>query len=396
MEKHSQAYNEIQEKYAGIYTIFSFGREKYESIRCTRKLRESTQIQVKYEIMSSVAQMTTMFIGSLGPLAVLYYGGQEIMQGNMTIGEFWAFNAYLGFLFGPVQGITNLNFAIQNALAAMGRIFELFDTKPEIRESPSPVPLPSQPGVVIYSRVSFQYKTNNDLILNNINFEIKSGEVYALIGLSGAGKTTLVNLLPRFYDPIEGKISINGVDIREVSLKALRGIIGVVPQDIFLFSGTVRENIAYGNKRATKDDIYAAAKAANAHNFIIKLPRGYDTEVGERGVKLSGGEKQRIAIARAALKNPKILILDEATASLDSESEILIQDALKRLTVDKATIVIAHRLTTIMNATKILVLNNGEIIEKGDHKELYHQDGFYRKLYNTQFRDKDNLQESIK
>jgi subfamily B ATP-binding cassette protein MsbA len=386
MEKYSRAYNTMQEKFAGIYTIFSFGREKFEAMRCTRSLRESTQVQVKFEISNSLAQMTSMFIGSLGPLAVLFYGGQEIMRGNMTIGEFYAFNAYLGYLFGPAHAITNLNFEIQSSLAALGRIFELFDSRPEIAESARPVPVPAELREIEYSGVSFRYGAKADLVLREIDFRIRTGEFFALVGLSGAGKSTLVNLLPRFFDPVEGKILINGVDIREMSVRGLRKMIGIVPQDVFLFEGTIGENIAYGDRWAGREEIVSAAKSANADAFIRKLPLGYETEVGERGVKLSGGEKQRVAIARAALKSPKILILDEATAALDSESEVLIQDALRRLTKDKATIVIAHRLTTILNATEILVLHNGEIIETGSHTELYEQGGFYRKLYDTQFR----------
>lgn len=386
MEMYSRAYNTMQERFAGIYTIFGFGREKYEAMRCTRSLRESTKVQVKYEVSNAVAQMTSMLIGSLGPLAVLFYGGQEIMKGNMTIGEFYAFNAYLGYLFGPAQALTNLNFELQSSLAALGRIFELFDTKPEIREARSPVAVPGKLEDIVYSHVGFRYSTEMDLVLRDIDFKMKTGEFVALVGLSGAGKTTLVNLLPRFFDPVEGSILINGIDIREMDVQALRKIIGIVPQDVFLFDGTIEENIAYGDRWGGREAIVEAAKSANADGFISRLPQGYETEVGERGVKLSGGEKQRIAIARVAVRNPKILILDEATAALDSESEVLIQDALKELTRDKATIVIAHRLTTVLSATKILVLHNGKIIEMGTHPELCEQGGFYRKLYDTQFR----------
>lgn len=390
MEKMSRVYSETQEKFAGIYTIFSFCREKYEAMRFAGKLRESVRVQVKYELVSLVAQSTIMFIGSLGPLAIMYFGGREIIQGRMTIGEFVAFNAYIHYLFGPAQGLTGLNLAIQSSLAALGRIFELFDSKTEIRETAFPVNLPADPRQIVYSHVSFRYEGNQDPVLRDISFRISAGETYAIVGHSGAGKTTLVNLLPRFFDPEDGRILIDGVDIREVSVRDLRRIIGIVPQDIFLFNGTVRDNIGYGKKNATDEQIILAAKAANAHGFIVDLPKGYDTEVGERGVLLSGGEKQRIAIARAALKNPKILILDEATASLDSESELLIQDALRELAKDKATLVIAHRLSTVLNATKILVLREGRNIEMGSHAELYGQNGFYRHLYDTQFYSRDN------
>jgi subfamily B ATP-binding cassette protein MsbA len=393
MEKVSRAYGEMQEKFSGIYTVIAFCREKYEAMRCARKLQESVDVRVKYEIMSSFANTTTMFIGSLGPLAIMFFGGREIINGNMTIGEFVAFNAYIRYLFGPAKGITDLNFAIQTALAALGRIFELFDMKPEIRESSSPAAIPDAPAEVTYSHVDFRYERGSELVLRDIEFSIKAGEVFALVGLSGAGKTTLVNLLPRFFDPEKGMILINGVDIRSVRLSDLRRIIGVVPQDIFLFNGTIRENIGYGKIDSHEHDIIEAAKAANAHDFIVSLQRGYDTEVGERGVLLSGGEKQRIAIARSALKDPRILILDEATASLDSESERLIQNALARLTRDKATLVIAHRLSTVLNATNILVLHEGRIVEKGSHEELHDKCGFYRNLYDTQFRKNEHLSE---
>ncbi len=386
MEKQSRAYSALQERFAGIYTIFAFGREKFEAVRCARKLKESVQVQARYEVMGLVAQTVIMFVGALGPLAIMFFGGREIMRGNMTIGAFVAFTAYIRYLFDPAMEITNMNVAVQRALAAMGRIFELLDTEPEIRDPASPVSLPERPRVVTYENVGFRYEPELDLVLRDISFSVRAGEIVALVGRSGAGKTTLVNLLPRFFDPVSGSIMIDGVDIRDVRLRDLRDAIGIVPQDIFLFDGSVRENIAYGKRGATDEEIVAAAQAANAHLFISKLPDGYYTAIGERGVLLSGGEKQRIAIARAALKDPRILILDEATASLDSESEALIQDALRRLAEDRATLVIAHRLTTVQSATRILVMWEGRIIEVGSHDELYGRNGYYRTLYDTQFR----------
>ncbi len=385
MEKQSQAYSTIQERFAGIYTIFAFGREKYEAIRCARKLGESVKVHARYELTGMIAQSVIMFIGALGPLAIMFFGGREIMRGNMTIGAFVAFSAYIQYLFGPAMEITNTNIQVQRALAAMGRIFELFDTEPEIQDPPSPVPLPARPRTVVYDNVSFRYEPDQKHVLRDISFTVRAGEVVALVGRSGAGKTTLVNLLPRFYDPVKGAISIDGTDIRGVRFSELRGAIGIVPQDIFLFDGTIRENIAYGRRNATDGEIVDAARAANAHRFISQLPDGYDTAIGERGVLLSGGEKQRIAIARAALKDPRILILDEATASLDSESEALIQEALQRLALERATLIIAHRLTTVLSATRILVLSGGKLVEEGSHDELYGQNGYYRSLYDTQF-----------
>lgn len=389
MEKQSQAYSTIQERFAGIYTVFAFGREKYEAIRCARKLGESVKVHTRYELTGMIAQSVIMFIGALGPLAIMFFGGREIMRGNMTIGAFVAFSAYIRYLFGPAMELTNMNIQVQRALAAMARIFELFDTEPEIQDPPVPVPLPPRPRIVTYDRVGFRYEPEQEPVLRDISFSVRAGEIVALVGRSGAGKTTLVNLLPRFYDPEEGVITIDGVDIRHVRLGELRGAIGIVPQDIFLFDGTVRENIAYGRRNATDEEVVEAARAANAHRFISRLPHGYDTAIGERGVLLSGGEKQRIAIARAALKDPDVLILDEATASLDSESEALIQEALRRLARDRATLVIAHRLSTVLSATRILVVWEGRIIEEGNHRELYEHNGYYRNLYDTQFKNNE-------
>jgi subfamily B ATP-binding cassette protein MsbA len=289
----------------------------------------------------------------------------------------------------PLGAFTALYSQLQQALGASERVFELLDTPPEMRDAPDAVALPPITGQVRFEEVSFDYGDSEQTreVLQRVSLAVEPGQVAALVGPSGAGKTTLVNLIPRFYDPTQGRILVDGYDIRRVQMRSLREQIGIVPQETALFSGSVQDNIAYGKLDATQEEIEAAARAANAHDFILALPEGYATLVGERGVKLSGGQRQRIAIARALLKNPRILILDEATSSLDSESELAVQEALERLMRDRTTFVIAHRLSTIINADWIIVLAGGQIVEQGPHAELLAQEGgLYRRMYALQFR----------
>jgi len=302
-----------------------------------------------------------------------------------TIGELIAFLGYVGLAVNPLNRIGRDYSQYQQALASAERIFELLDIEPEIKESPGAVEMPRIEGYIKFEGVSFSYN-EKELVLENINLDLKPGEKVALVGPSGVGKTTLVSLIPRFYDPVFGKISIDKQDIRKVRLSTLREQIGIVPQETILFSGSIRDNIAYGKVEASDEEIVGAAKRANAHNFISALPNGYETQVGERGVKLSGGERQRIAIARAILRNPRILILDEATSAVDAEAEVLIQEALEKLMRNKTTIIIAHRLSTILGADKIVVLKGGKVGEVGSHEELLSKGGTYAKLYKTQFR----------
>jgi ATP-binding cassette subfamily B protein len=277
----------------------------------------------------------------------------------------------------------------KEAMASGQRIFEILDTQSEVEESPDAIPLPAIAGYVRFENVSFRYDDNDELVLKNFSLDIEPGETVAILGATGSGKSTLINLIPRFYDPTSGTITIDDIDIRTVTLESLRKQIGIVLQDTFLFATSLKDNIAYGRTNATEEEIIAAAKAANIHNFIDSLPKGYDTEVGERGVTLSGGEKQRVAIARALLMNPKILILDDSTSSVDTETEHLIQNAITTLVKDRTTFVIAQRLSTVKRANKIVVLENGEIIEQGTHDELLKKGGIYTEIYNMQFKQQE-------
>lgn len=359
-------------------------QEKFQALRLLSSLKTSMNINIRNNLISSLAGSLTALIGSLGPLIVLWYGGNEVIRGRLTIGQLIGFNSFLAYLFGPTQRLVNLNFSVQHSLGAIERIFEILDFEPEVKEDSDAQELKSINGFITFENLNFSYN-GTDWVLKNINFTINAGEVVAIVGKSGAGKSTLAKLIPRFYDPQLGSIKIDGVDIRKVTIKSLREQIGVVSQETFLFSGSVKENIRYGNSRASDEDIIKAAKAANAHEFIVRLPQSYDTEIGERGIKISGGQKQRLAIARMILKNPKILVMDEATSSVDSKSEKLIQEALCNLMKGRTTIVIAHRLSTILFADMIVILENGQIVEQGTHKELYEKSSVYRRLFDNQF-----------
>jgi subfamily B ATP-binding cassette protein MsbA len=324
-------------------------------------------------------------LGGVGIACIVFYGGYNVIQGEATPGTFFSFLAALLMLYEPVKRLSGVNNTVQQGLAAAARIFEVLDTVPEVRDKPGARTLPAVSREVEYEDVSFKYE--EDWVLKNINLRIRAGEMVAFVGASGGGKTTLVNLLPRFYDVTTGRILIDGVDIRDYRVESLRAMIGIVTQQTILFNETVRDNIAYGKVGQPLEEIVKAAQAAYADGFIGNLPRGYDTVIGEQGAKLSGGERQRISIARALLKNAPILILDEATSSLDSESEIEVQKALEYLMEGRTTLVIAHRLSTIRKANRIVVISNGEIVEVGTHEELMEKNGEYKKLYLLQFKD---------
>jgi subfamily B ATP-binding cassette protein MsbA len=328
-------------------------------------------------------------IGGLGTLVILGYGAWLAIYkvDGFTIGQLAAFNFYLGMLYAPITRIVDANAIIQRAVVALEKIFTVLDTQPHIPENDKLPALPPSRGEVTFSRVSFGYRSGQATI-SEVSFQANPGEMIALVGPSGAGKSTIITLLARFYDPNSGSILIDGQDIRQFNVQSLRRQIGIVMQENILFGGTIRDNIKYGRPGASQDDMIAAAKAANAHEFIAKLPRGYDSIIGERGVTLSGGQRQRIAISRVILKDPRILILDEATSALDTESERLIQDALERLMKNRTSLVIAHRLSTIINADRILVMQQGKVVESGRHEELLHNpDGLYAKLHRLQFKE---------
>ena len=319
-------------------------------------------------------------LGAIGFSIVLVCGGIEVIKGGWTTGAFMAFIAAVFSAYQPLKNFAQVNSTAQQAVTASERIFEILDQKPTIVDKPNATILAPFSKEISYQNVNFYYEKDKD-ILKDISFKIPIGKTVAFVGSSGSGKTTITNLLLRFYDVTSGKICIDGADIKDVTLESLRAQIGVVSQDVLLFNETIKYNISYGKENATDEEIEAAAKAANAHNFISNLPNKYNTIVGERGMKLSGGEKQRIAIARAMLKNPPILILDEATSALDTESEKLVQEAIETLMKDRTVILIAHRLTTVKNADQILVLDKGKIAETGKHQELLDKNSVYAKLY---------------
>jgi subfamily B ATP-binding cassette protein MsbA len=375
----------LLETITGTRIVKAFNMEDYERKRFAKENRRLFGIQIKSVRVRAISHPLMEFLGGVGIACIVFYGGYNVIQGVSTPGTFFSFLAALLMLYEPVKRLSGVNNTVQQGLAAASRIFEVLDTVPEIRNKPGARTVPPVVREVEYRNVSFKYE--EDWVLKNINLRIQAGEMVAFVGASGGGKTTLVNLLPRFYDVTEGQILIDGVDIRDYRVESLRAMIGIVTQQTILFNETVRDNIAYGKVGQPLEEIAKAAKAAFADGFIGNLPLGYDTVIGEQGVKLSGGERQRISIARALLKNAPILILDEATSSLDSEAEIEVQKALEYLMEGRTTLVIAHRLSTIRKANRIVVLSDGEIVEVGTHEELMEKNGEYKKLYLLQFQD---------
>ncbi len=381
VENISEISSFLQETLSGIKVIKIFTREKDE-INKFRNFTYATYARnMKAVRLIAFQKPINELLSVVGVIAVILFSGYQMIKGEITLGDFTRFIVVTTMAYKPLKGLGNINTSIQKARASGKRIFDLMDEKPEKKNVKE---INKIEGKVEFKGVHFSYEKNKK-ILTDINITANPGDVIAIVGPSGSGKTTIVNLIPRFYETTRGKIFIDGIDIKQVNLQSLRKHIGMVPQDTFLFSGTIKENIGYAKKDATDKEIIQAAKEANAHKFIMKLKNRYDTEIGERGIQLSGGEKQRISIARAILKNPKILILDEATSALDTESEILVQEALTRLMKGKTTFVIAHRLSTIRNATKIIVVENGKIIQQGTHNQLIKKKkGLYYKLCNAQ------------
>jgi subfamily B ATP-binding cassette protein MsbA len=377
------------EALAGVRIVKSFAREPYEVARYGDRVEQLYQTSMERVKVRAVIGPIIGFLGFAAIATVLWVGGRLVISGQLTSGQLVAFLLYTLMIAAPIGAFTTLYAQFQQAIGASDRVFELLSTPSEMQDDADAQPLPAIAGLVRFENVTFDYQDHSQArtVLRDINLSAEPGQVIALVGPSGAGKTTLVNLIPRFYDPTRGSITIDGCDIRHVQMRSLREQIGIVPQETALFGGSVRDNIRYGKLDATQEEIEAAAKAANAHEFVTGMPDGYDTLVGERGVKLSGGQRQRIAIARAILKNPRVLILDEATSSLDSESEQAVQEALDHLMRDRTTFVIAHRLSTITNADVIAVLDDGRIVEQGSHAELMAREGgLYRRMYARQFR----------
>lgn len=377
----------LHETIAGNRIVKAFGMEEYENRRFSAENHRLFQLRMKKVRIKALSAPVVEFLGGLAVAAVIWYGGYSVITGKSTPGTFFSFIAAFMMLYEPIKRMNRTNQTIQEGMAAAARIFEVLDTKPEITDKPGAITLPTPSKSIKFSHVYFKYE--DEMVLKDINFEVKIGEIVAIVGMSGAGKTTIANLLPRFYDVTEGAILIDGYDIRDVTISSLRAQFAIVTQQTILFNDTVRNNIAYGNIDRTDEEIIRAATAAYADEFIRNLPLGYDTIIGEQGFKLSGGERQRIAIARALLKNAPILILDEATSSLDARSEEEVQKALENLMERRTTFIIAHRLSTIRKAQRILVLSQGRIVEEGTHEELMRLNGEYRKLYEIQMQEKE-------
>ena len=379
---------ELYESVAGAKVVKAFHRENYQKRRVFHGMRQTLAWQIEIAKHRTAMGRISGFFQSFGTAIVLCYGGYLVIQGEFTVGTLVAYYQYLGRLYGPMMKLININTTIQEAMVSAERVFGLLDSQPTVDEVTDAIELPEVHGHVRFENVAFHYEPENP-VLHNISFDVKPDMMVALVGPSGCGKSTIANLIARFYDPTKGAIYIDDHDLRQITLKSLRNQIGIVLQDNFLFQGSVAENIQFGRLDATETEIVEASLAANAHQFVVEeLQGGYEAEVGERGMRLSGGQKQRISIARTILRNPRILILDEATSDLDSESESLIQEALDRLMTGRTTFVIAHRLSTILKADIILVMKDGGILEKGTHEELLELDGLYASMYQKQFKTK--------
>ncbi|MBL8098085.1 MAG: ABC transporter ATP-binding protein, partial [Anaerolineales bacterium] len=374
----------LQENLAGIKVIKAFTREREQQKRFKDSADDAMQQSIVVARLFTFLFPLIFMVANMGQVAILNVGGKEIIAGALSLGEWQEFSLYLLYLFIPIAQLGFIITQLGQASASASRIFEIIDAKSDIIDKPNAIKLPQVKGDVKFDNVTFRYFGGGEPVLSNVSFEAKSGETIALLGATGSGKTTIINLLPRFYDPSEGRITIDGNELRDVTLDSLRSQIGIVLQETTLFSGTIRENIAFGKPDAKDEEIIAAAKAAQAHDFISSFPEKYNTHVGERGTTLSGGQKQRVAIARALLLNPKILILDDSTSSVDLVTEAALQSALDVLMKGRTSFVIAQRISTVMNADKILVLDKGKVVAEGKHKELMEDSPIYAEIYNSQ------------
>ena len=376
----------LHETFSGNKVVKAFGMEEEEKRRFSIRTGHLFELEIRQAVAKSISSPVMETLAGVGISFIIWYGGSRVISGVYTTGTFLSFLAAVLMLYDPVKKMSKLNNAVQQGMAAVDRIFEILETEPEIRDAEDAVRLEDGPHTVRFEDVGFAYSKAGGKVLRNIHLEVKPGEVLALVGMSGGGKSSLVNLIPRFYDVTEGVIRIDGVDVKKASVASLRRQIAVVTQEPILFNETIASNIAYGRPGATKAEIEEAAKAAYAHDFIMRFPGGYDTPIGELGSRLSGGERQRLCIARALLKNAPILVLDEATSALDTEAERVVQKALDNLMQGRTTFVIAHRLSTIVHADRILVLVGGEVVEEGKHAELLQRGGAYARLHRMQYR----------
>lgn len=377
----------LQENLAGIRVIKAFAREPSEQIKFNQAAEAVMVQQLTVARLFTLLFPVIFLVANLGQAAVLYFGGRQIIGGTLTLGEWQEFSLYLIYLFLPLAQFGIIITQMGQASVSAGRIFEILDVKSDITDKPGAVILPPLQGHVVFDQVSFRYFNSGDPVLRNVSFEVEPGQTLALLGATGSGKSTIINLLPRFYDASEGSIRLDGYDVREVRLDSLRSQIGIVLQETTLFSGTIRDNIAFGKPEASLHEVIEVAQAADAHEFIMSFPLGYDTPVGERGSTLSGGQKQRLAIARALLLNPRLLILDDSTSSVDLATEAKIQRALDRLMQGRTSLVIAQRISTVLNADQILVLDKGEVAARGRHAELLENSPIYAEIYNSQLVD---------
>lgn len=382
----------LQENVAGVRVVRIFSREAHEIEKFRRANWNYLEKQIKAVRMWAFYFPLMNFVSGLGAVVVLWYGGREVILGNLSLGSLIAFNQLLVMFLNPLRMLGWLTNLAGRTVASLDRVLEIMDAVPEIADSPNAREMPEVVGHVTFDKVSFSYDGNRGpLVLKEVDLDLKPGSLVALLGSSGSGKSTIVNLIPRFYDPTSGRVCIDGIDLRDVRLESLRRQIGIVVQEPFLFSATVAENIAFGRPGASRAEIEAAARTARIHDFITSLPQGYETQVGERGVRLSGGQKQRISIARTLLLEPRILILDDSTSSVDAETEGLIQEALVDLMRGRTSFVITHRLFTVKRADLIVVLENGCIVQKGTHRELLSAPGPYREIYELQLRHQETL-----